>query len=715
MHQRPFSRLLVTFILLLTSATTLADGPKDNDSNHVRRIPRPGISVTPSDRRELEAGLQELDKLIKQIKDRHDARSKELLPDVEIFHRAVRTALDHDEFFSAGDIGKAKRLLNAGTTRGRQLLSGEAPWTRQTGLVVRGYRSKIDHTVQPYGLVIPDSHTPTSSPVRLDIWFHGRGETLSEVNFIDQRSRHPGQYTPANTIVLHPYGRYSNAFKFAGETDVLEALADVRQRYSIDPDRISVRGFSMGGAACWQFAVHYSDRWFAANPGAGFSETPEFLKSFQRETLTPTWYERRLWHWYDCPDYASNLWQCPTIAYSGELDIQKQAADVMERALARRGIELVHVIGPQTKHAIHAQSKQEIERRMAALARIGRCRVPRRIEFETYTLKYNRMNWIRVHALRQHWHESRVTAAIELPTSSSLGRVTLQVSNIDELSVDFGPGEFPGGPHAISHVLVYDQESSRNADGELVTIMRPTQIPAPQLPKPQSDRSWSFRLHRVGTSWHVGPLPAKAGTLRKRHNLQGPIDDAFMDSFIFVRPTGKSAHTKIGQWVGRELEHAITHWRRQFRGDARVKNDADITEEDITSANLILFGDPASNSILARIEKELPIRWTGETISAGRQRFAADHHVPVLIYPNPLNPKRYVVLNSGFTYREYDYLNNARQVPKLPDWAVIDVNTPADSRRPGRIAAADFFDERWHLKPPHAKQESLRVGRRETE
>ena len=60
------------------------------------------------------------------------------------------------------------------------------------------------------------------------------------------------------------------------------------------------------------------------------------------------------------------------------------------------------------------------------------------------------------------------------------------------------------------------------------------------------------------------------------------------------------------------------------------------------------------------------------------RRYAADTHVPVLIYPNPLNPKKYVVLNSGFTFREYDYLNNARQVPKLPDYAVIDVTTPGD-------------------------------------
>ncbi len=88
----------------------------------------------------------------------------------------------------------------------------------------------------------------------------------------------------------------------------------------------------MGGAAAWQFAVHYPDRWCAANPGAGFSETPEFLKFFQEEKLKPTGTEKKLWHYYDCPGYALNLFQCPTVAYSGEIDRQKQAADVMETA-----------------------------------------------------------------------------------------------------------------------------------------------------------------------------------------------------------------------------------------------------------------------------------------------------------------------------------------------------------------------------------------------
>jgi len=81
------------------------------------------------------------------------------------------------------------------------------------------------------------------------------------------------------------------------------------------------------------------------------------------------------------------------------------------------------------------------------------------------------------------------------------------------------------------------------------------------------------------------------------------------------------------------------------------------------------------------------------------QKWDAGHHLPVMIYPNPLNPEKYIVFNSGFTYREYDYLNNARQVPKLPDWAIIDIRQPATPRWPGGIAQAGFFDEKWQWKP----------------
>ena len=117
-----------------------------------------------------------------------------------------------------------------------------------------------------------------------------------------------------------------------------------------------------------------------------------------------------------------------------------------------------------------------------------------------------------------------------------------------------------------------------------------------------------------------------------------------------VAPTGPAFNEKVGKWTAGEMQHAVEHWRRQFRGDARVKNDKDITEADIAAHNLILWGDPSSNAVLAKIADRLPIRWTKDGVQVRRQDVSSGHHVPVLIYPNPLNPKRYVVLNSGFTY-----------------------------------------------------------------
>ena len=79
----------------------------------------------------------------------------------------------------------------------------------------------------------------------------------------------------------------------------------------------------------------------------------------------------------------------------------------------------------------------------------------------------------------------------------------------------------------------------------------------------------------------------------------------------------------------------------------------------------------------------------------GPQTFDGSKIIPVCIYPNPMAPNRYVVINSGFTYREYDYLNNARQTPKLPDWAMIDATSPATTRAAGRVVAEGFFNEQW--------------------
>jgi hypothetical protein len=254
--------------------------------------------------------------------------------------------------------------------------------------------------------------------------------------------------------------------------------------------------------------------------------------------------------------------------------------------------------------------------------------------------------------------------------------VAVKTENVSAFTLAFGPGGCPLDPAAKPVVTI---------DGQKVSA-----------PGPMSDRSWMVHLRRAGERWALADTAAGAG-LHKRHGLQGPVDDAFLNRFLFVSPTGTAMNATVGAWVESEEKRAIEEWRKQFRGDAMVREDREITEDDIASSNLILWGDPASNRVLSRIADKLPVKWTAAGIVAGGKTYAAATHAPILIYPNPLNPNRYVVINSGFTFREADWTSNSRQTPKLPDYAVVDLTTPPDRRFPGKIVLAGFFDEDWRM------------------
>src|SRR5207253_1854606 len=215
--------------------------------------------------------------------------------------------------------------------------------------------------------------------------------------------------------------------------------------------------------------------------------------------------------------------------------------------------------------------------------------------------------------------------------------VNVETANVAAFSLEMGPGGCPLDGSRKPVVII---------DGQKVTA-----------PAPMSDRSWTAHFRRNGSQWTAMDSASVAG-LHKTHGLQGPIDDAFLDSFVFVTPTGTPIAPGVAGWVAAEQKHAIGEWRRQFRGEAQVREDKDVTDADIAASNLVLWGDPGSNRILARIADKLPVKWTADAVAAGKESYPAATHAPILIYPNPLNPKKYVAINSGFTFREFDYTNN---------------------------------------------------------
>jgi hypothetical protein len=341
----------------------------------------------------------------------------------------------------------------------------------------------------------------------------------------------------------------------------------------------------------------------------------------------------------------------------------------MVAAAAARGFEIRHVIWPQTAHKIHPDAKAEIEAFVAGAAEQGRPAAPREIDFTTYTLCYPTHTWLTINGLGEHWREARVRAAVR---SSRLIEIT--TTNVTALALDI--------PADAKLVDASDTVAVR-IDGAVLDV------------PPASGPRWRAAVTKADGAWRL-ETAVDAHALRKRPGLQGPIDDAFMDAFMFVGPApGHEAASPADRWVAEEFARAKREWRRHFRGDVVERLPENVSADDIATKHLVLFGTPESNPLVAKVLPGLPVKQGGEAWSIGTARSAVGSSLPVLVYPNPLNPERYVVWNSGFTYREYAYLNNARQIPMLPDWALVSTVEGRDSQLPGTILAEGFFDERW--------------------
>jgi hypothetical protein len=646
---------------LCAGALTLL--PESRAIPPTEKTPPAGIAIPAEDREKLLQGANQLRADIQALEagSTLSAALRELLPDIWIFEKAVRYAIELDEIFDLKQVPAAYKLLEEGRSRLSEMQKGQTPWTKATGRIARGFRSRIDGSIQPYGIFVPEPRADL--PKRLDIWLHGRGGTLTELAFLLGQKGRAGEFEPEGTLVLHPYGRFCNGFKFAGETDVLEALTHASAQYAANPKHIALRGFSMGGAGTWHLAGHLTSLWAVAAPGAGFAETAEYAKVFAPGKPAISWWEQVLWRLYDMPAHAANLANRPVVAYSGEIDPQKQAADIMIKAAADAGITIPHLIGPQTGHKYHPETRVEVAKLVDAAAWKGSPEKPRRVHLTTFTLRYNRMDWVEITGLEHHWEKSSITATLD----------DSQVLNVETHGVT-GLTLRPPVETSASAVQV-------NIDGQRLHV---------RLEK------GALYLMREGNAWKAstGTATAKNGFFKK-HLLQGPIDDAFMDAFVFVRPTGKSPHPAVDQWARTEMERAVAQWKVVFRGEIRVVDDTAVTPELMQNNHLILWGDPRSNAVMSRVLGKLPLEWNEEKLRLGTGSYDAAHHAPVLIHPNPLAPNKYVVFNSSFTFRQGSDTSNSLQTPKLPDWAVVDLRTPPSALAPGLVYDAGFFDENW--------------------
>ncbi|MGL4551468.1 MAG: hypothetical protein ACRC33_09800 [Gemmataceae bacterium] len=462
------------------------------------------------------------------------------------------------------------------------------------------------------------------------------------------------------------YGRGNNAYRWAGETDVWEAIGAVWKSCPIDDGRVVLRGFSMGGAGTWHLGLHHPGAWCAIGPGAGFTTTKGYVA---RLNVTPV--QEKTLHIYDAVDYAENAFNVPVVAYSGEDDPQKKAADNIEASLRKIGIKMTHLVSPKTGHTTPPAYQKLLAAEYAKYTHSGVNRSPKTVRFITHTLRYCFCHWVYIDALDEHYTPARVEAEKLAPG------FTVKTHNVRLLS------------------LRYDGLESTKA---LKVVIDGQTLDAVPIAGEKDLRFVS--LQKKAGKWAHWDRTIRLS--EKLHRIQGPIDDAFMDSFLCVRGTGTPWNKAVDAYARADLDRFQREWSKYLRGDLRVKDDKDVTEDDIKNHALVLFGDPGSNSLLAKMLPKLPLTWTKDKLTWNGKTYDAATHVPAFIQPAPPNssgPVRYLVVNSGHTFHEDAFQGtNALLYPRLGDHALLRLTDP-EKPLAADVVAAGLFDEFWKFAP----------------
>jgi hypothetical protein len=649
------------------------------------RGPAP-VNPGPEDLARIKAKSEQIEGLVKELKARHADAA--LVGDVEVYAKAGRFLVEYPELMvTQAQIDHSTAVLDQGIERAKQLQAGQSPWTSAKSQI-QAYYSELDGSIQPYHISLPADYDP-AKPTRLYVWLHGRQNNTTESEFIFSfmNPRPPGNAPVADQgqIQVDLFGRINGeGWHFGGEDDVFEGIAAVKKRLKIDDKRVMIRGFSQGGEGGWHVALHHPDAFAAAEIGAGTwsrrAEQPD-LKPWQRPVLEI---------WEDMEKYALNIYNLPLAGHDGDADTQINAVNAprlpagvtpaphrgqLESSLRTRaqleregfsckgepdflhceGTPGIFLISQNTGHGTSPLVRQRLDAFLKEWGDKGQSS-PDHIRFVTYTTRYNKDYWVSFDGLDEHY----VRADIDAVRSDGGKKYEIKTHNVSRLAL-----------------REMDHADSIQIDGQSLKV------------KPAAE----VTLQKTGGMWKADKNGMAAG-LHKTHALQGPIDDAFLDPFLLVRPTGTPWNKDVNEQALKTLAHFDRMWGKYFRGHPFVKDDKDVTDADFAKYQVVLFGDPGSNKWIARMNGKLPVQWTRTEVKMAGETYPAATHYPALVYPNPMHPSKYVVINTGLTISDSDY-NGDYGMPQWGDYAVVKVK---DGAEVPDLVTAGLFDEHWQIK-----------------
>ncbi len=529
------------------------------------------------------------------------------------------------------------------------VLAAAALLTAQTyvpGPQVLTFFSDVDDSDQPYALYLPKNFSPAKKyPLVVSLhgaWSNhrlnlkrvfGKGNLPGESDLIATRYFQP--FREVDFIVASPYARGTMGYQGIAEKDVYDVLDDVKRRFPIDEDRVYLTGLSMGGGGTLWLGLTRPDIWAAIAPVC--AAAPDGTE-----------------------DLAPNALNVPVHLFHGDQDpaVPVASSRAWQKRLLDLGSEVEYVEYPGVKHNSwdNAYSEGAI---FDWFAKFRRNRFPERVRFVTRAYKYSRAYWVRIDGL----------------TPGELASIDARFTGANQIEV-----------------------TTANVEGFTLALEG----------HPKWQRRRPLRVTLNGTAHTLPPAETfsfsggKPGLLQpargaKGPGAEGPISEAVASAHIYVFGTQgttpeqardrREIAARAAEWSTPQLKLFVTH---------RVLADRQVTDDDLKTANLVLFGTKETNSLIARFAGQLPLE-----LNAG----AADYG---LVFIAPVNGK-YVLVNSGLPWwtgqeqAKRPGLRFLRGAPysilaSFPDYILFKGSL-------GNVVAEGRFDNSW--KVPAAERAKL--------
>ena len=539
---------------------------------------------------------------------------------------------------------------------------GKTGRIRPDGFVRLAYRDEVDGSPQYCRAYLPANYDPAKK-WPLVIQMHGYNPANPVyVRWWAADSRYAGIDTEFSghqqVIYMEPHGRGNVSYLGMGDSDVVHAIAEAKRLFSVDEDRVYLTGDSMGGWGTWNVSSRHPALFAAIAPVFGGVDYHSTMSEEELARLSPL--DRFLNEKESSWAMADGLLNVPIFVHHGDADqsVNVEYSRWAVRLLQRWGYDVRYREFPGRIHEALESQTGNGNISIEWFLEHRRNRNPRHVRIRSAELRNAKAYW--THAL-----QAASPSAFMAVDAEIVDRNVIRLDTENVLDIALSPSTVLVDPvKPVKVVWNGSTHEMRFENGEL-------RLTAPEY-KPAAHQK-NERLPGSMIDFTVTPFAVVVGTVSKDPEMVA-LCRKKADAFI----------------------HAWRDWQKQ---EPRVFVDTAIQDADIAKYSLLLIGGPDDNRVTAQLVRKLPLQIAADRIAIDGKSFPVKDAAVQMIYPNPLNPERYVWIAAGTSTDGMHFTNpNPQRLYDHWDYVIVDGRIPAYKQPASSLdtrVVSGMFDYNW--------------------